>query len=93
VDAATLEAAFAELPRATLTGELPPVLDLLIETGLASSRGDARRTISEGGAYLNNRRVTDVAAAPAAGDLLHGRWLLLRRGKRNQAVVERTPGG
>ncbi len=87
----TLAAAVAELPRMQTSGELPPVLDLLVGTGLAQSRSDGRRTILEGGVYLNNRRVTDPAQAPAAADLLHGRWLLLRRGKRSLAAVERVP--
>ena len=90
LDADMLEAALAGLPRAEVEAAsgLPSVLDLLVETGLAESRGQARRTLAEGGAYLNNERVTDVAAAPSATDLLAGRWLLLRRGKRNVAVVE-----
>ena len=91
VDRATLEATMAELPRAEVRGDLPPIVDLLVATGLSESRSAARRTISEGGAYLNNERVSDPAAAPAARDLLHDRWLLLRRGRRNLAVVERLP--
>jgi tyrosyl-tRNA synthetase len=90
LDERSLASAAAELPRAEVRGELPSVLDLLVSTGLASSRGDARRTITEGGAYVNNRRVTDPAAVPLPDDLLHGRWLLLRRGKRSVAVVERA---
>ncbi len=92
VDASTLEAALAGLPRAEVSADaIPPLLDLLVATGLAESRGQARRTLTEGGAYLNNVRVTDAAATPAASDLLAGRWLLLRRGKRSIAVVEVTP--
>ncbi|HEY4767928.1 MAG TPA: tyrosine--tRNA ligase [Candidatus Limnocylindria bacterium] len=91
VDRATLEATMAELPRAEVRGDLPPIVDLLVATGLSESRSAARRTISEGGAYLNNERVSDPAATPAARDLLHDRWLLLRRGRRNLAVVERLP--
>ncbi len=89
LDAATLEAAFADLPRATVAvGEaIPSVLDLLIESGLAASRGQARRVIADGGAYVNNIRVTDEAAVPTGEDMLAGRWLLLRRGKRSLAVV------
>jgi len=90
VDRATLEATMAELPRAEVRGDLPPIVDLLVATGLSESRSAARRTISEGGAYLNNERVSDPAAVPAARDLLHGRWLLLRRGRRNLAAVERV---
>jgi len=90
VDAATLEAAFADLPRARVTRKngLPPVLDLFVASGLSQSRGQARRVLGEGGAYVNNVRVADPAAVPDRSDLLAGRWLLLRRGKRNLAVAE-----
>ncbi|GAA5014202.1 hypothetical protein GCM10025734_61440 [Kitasatospora paranensis] len=87
LEPATLAAALAEVPKATVS-ELQSVVDLLVEVGLAPSRSGARRTIKEGGAYLNNAKVTDEEAVPAASDLLHGRWLVLRRGKRNLAAVE-----
>ncbi len=64
------------------------VVDLLVETGLVKSKGEARRTIAEGGAYLNNERITDVDHIPDDGDLLDGAWLVLRRGKKNLAGVE-----
>jgi tyrosyl-tRNA synthetase len=89
LEAATLERAVAELPRVVVDDDLPTVTDLLVESGLSRSRSDARRTISDGGAYLNNRRVTDPGAAPTEEELLHGRWLLLRRGRRQLAAVER----
>jgi tyrosyl-tRNA synthetase len=85
---AALRATLAELPRVEIRGDLPPLLDLLVESGLVSSRSDARRAVSQGGIYLNNRRVTDPAAAPANEDLIHGRWLVLRRGKRQLAAIE-----
>jgi tyrosyl-tRNA synthetase len=90
LDAGTLEAAFADLPRADVSpaNGMPSVLDLLVSSGLSESRGQARRVLGEGGAYVNNRRVTDPAAVPDRSDLLGGRWLLLRRGKRNLAVAE-----
>ncbi|WP_280702725.1 tyrosine--tRNA ligase [Kitasatospora sp. GP82] len=87
LEPATLAAALAEVPKATVA-ELLPIVDLLVEAGLAPSRSAARRTIKEGGAYLNNAKVTDEEATPADSDLLHGRWLVLRRGKRNLAAVE-----
>ena len=92
LDAATLEAAFAELPRADIgaANGIPSVLDLLVSSGLSESRGQARRVLGEGGAYVNNARVTDPAAVPDRSDLLAGRWLLLRRGKRSLAVAEVT---
>ena len=90
LDAATLEAAVEGLPRAALPSAdgLPSLVDLLVETGLASSRSDARRTVSAGGAYVNNRQVADPAHVPSRDDLLAGRWLLLRHGKRRVAAVE-----
>ena len=90
LDAATLNAAVAELPQAQV-GELASIVDLLAATGLVPSKSAARRAIKEGGAYLNNAKVTDEEAAPTAADLLHGRWLLLRRGKRSLAAVEHVP--
>ncbi|WP_035794877.1 tyrosine--tRNA ligase [Kitasatospora mediocidica] len=87
LDAATLASALAEVPTATV-GELAPIADLLVAVGLAASRSAARRTLKEGGAYLNNAKVADEDAVPAQADLLHGRWLVLRRGKRNLAAVE-----
>jgi tyrosyl-tRNA synthetase len=93
LDEATVAAAVAELPHAALPAgqPLPTILDLLVATGLAESRSDARRVIGDGGAYLNNRKVSDPAAAASAAELIHGRWLILRRGKRRLAVAELTP--
>ena len=90
LDEGTLAAAFSDLPHATVpAGDgLPSVLDLLVASGLSESRGAARRVLAEGGAYVNNERVTGVDAVPDRGDLLAGRWLLLRRGKRRLAVAE-----
>jgi tyrosyl-tRNA synthetase len=88
LDAATLESVASALPRAEVDGALPAVADLLVRTGLSRSRSDARRVVSDGGAYVNNARVTDPEQVPAADDLLHGRWLILRRGKRHVAVAE-----
>ena len=89
VDERTLAASVAELPRTEVSGDLPGIVDLLVASGLASSRSDARRTVADGGAYVNNVRVTDPAAVPGADDFLHGRWLVLRRGKRHLGVVLR----
>ena len=87
---ATLGAALAEVPRVELAGpvdELPPVVDLLAATGLVPSKSAARRAVQEGGAYLNNAKVTDIEARVGEEDLLHGRYLVLRRGKRNVGGV------
>ena len=91
LDAATLGAALREAGVADVpAGELPSVVDLLVASGLSESRSAARRAINEGGAYLNNVRVEDENAVPAEADLLHGRWLVLRRGRRTFAGVERA---
>ncbi|TGN65243.1 tyrosine--tRNA ligase [Nocardioides eburneiflavus] len=85
----TLASALREAGGTTLPpGELPGILDLLVSAGLAKSKGEARRTVAEGGAYLNNVRVEDVELQPTAADLVAGSWLVLRRGKKNFAGVE-----
>jgi tyrosyl-tRNA synthetase len=73
---------------------LPTVVDLLAATGIAKSKSDARRLIAEGGAYLNNQRVSaeDAEWLPDFTDLLYGRFLVLRRGKRTVAGVEVVTG-
>jgi tyrosyl-tRNA synthetase len=92
LDETSLAAAVADLPRLACGADVPAIVDLLVASGLARSRGDARRTVAEGGAYLNNRRVTDPAYVPGDGEFLHGRWLIMRRGKRHLAAVERGTG-
>ena len=85
----TLASALREAGGTTLpAGELPGILDLLVMAGLATSKGDARRTVTEGGAYLNNVRVEDPDLQPSESDLVAGSWLVLRRGKKNFAGVE-----
>jgi tyrosyl-tRNA synthetase len=89
IDASTLEAALAELP--TGHGEPGARLDgLLVGTGLAKSNGDARRAIGQGGVYVNNRRIEDEDAVLGESDLLHGRFAVLRRGKRTLAAIARA---
>jgi tyrosyl-tRNA synthetase len=63
------------------------VVDALVATGLSASKSAARRAVAEGGAYVNNVRASDPDAV-LGGDALHGRWLLLRRGKRTIAVAD-----
>ncbi|BCJ67939.1 tyrosine--tRNA ligase [Polymorphospora rubra] len=84
----TLRAALAEAGLLEVRGEIPTVAALLKESGLVGSFNEARRAITEGGAYVNNERVTDVEATVAPEALLHGRFLVLRRGKRTFAGVE-----
>jgi tyrosyl-tRNA synthetase len=87
LDADTLAAALAETPHATVSRPVPSVVDLLVATGLDASRSAARRTVTEGGAYVNNVRVTDPDA-PVGEQPLHGRWLVLRKGKRTLAGID-----
>jgi tyrosyl-tRNA synthetase len=91
LDTATLSAAAAEVPSAEVdraaVGGLPPVADLMAACGIVETKSAARRAITEGGAYLNNDRVTDVDAVPAGTDLLQGQYLVLRRGRRTVGVV------
>ncbi|MFF6998734.1 tyrosine--tRNA ligase [Streptomyces sp. NPDC008313] len=91
LDEGTLAAALSEVPHVQVA-ELGPVVDLFAEVGLVASKSAARRTVKEGGAYVNNVKVAAEDAVPAASDLLHGRWLVLRRGKKNLAAVEVTNG-
>lgn len=86
LDAGTLDAALGEVPTADVVlADQPTIVDLLVVTGLTESRGAARRAVSEGGAYVNNTKITDEAWAPSPADLLSGGWLVVRRGKRNLA--------
>jgi tyrosyl-tRNA synthetase len=87
LDEGTLADAAAELPGATVGPDDLAVVDLLVATGLVASRSAARRTVAEGGAYVNNRKVEDADAVVGDGDLLHGRWVLLRRGRRTLAAA------
>ncbi|MDT5142438.1 MAG: tyrosyl-tRNA synthetase [Mycobacterium sp.] len=90
LDEATLRAALRETSVAELKSGTPDgIVDLLVATGLAQSKGAARRTIAEGGVSVNNTKIDDEDWAPQPTDFLHGRWLVLRRGKRNIGGIER----
>ena len=90
LDLATLDSALAQLPRTQIAkGQpLPTWVDLLAATGVVDSKSAARRIVKEGGAYLNNQKVENEDFAPSKADLLHGKYLLLRKGKRDLAAVE-----
>ena len=91
LDEPTLAAALAEVPSMTIEpamSGLPTVVDLMTGTGIVASKSAARRAIAEGGAYLNNRKVLNEEAEPDRADLLHGRFLVVRRGKRTVGGVE-----
>lgn len=84
LDEATLASALQETEVAEV-GADATILDLLVESGLEKSKGAARRTVGEGGAYVNNQRIEDIEWSPSAEDLLHGSWLVLRKGKKRFA--------
>lgn len=89
LDGATLAGALAEVPRASVpAGELPAMIDLMAMTGIVDSKSAARRAIREGGAYLNNVKITDEAFVPSVADLVGARFLVLRRGKREIGAIE-----
>lgn len=92
LDEPTLAAALREASVARLEpGGPDSIIDLLVASGLSESKGAARRTVSEGGAYVNNVKIATDAWVPQQADFLHGKWLVLRRGKRNFAGIERVP--
>lgn len=76
-----------DLERSKLAGAGIPLVDLLVHSGLSSSKGQARKDIEGGGIYLNNQRVAEAGRSAADGDLLFGKYLLLRKGKRTYAVL------
>jgi tyrosyl-tRNA synthetase len=92
LDERTLLDVFADAPSAAVAGSRLDdgglsLVDLLAETGLVPSRGRARTTVEQGGAYLNNRREDDVDRTVGRDDLVAGRYLILRRGKRDYHLV------
>ena len=96
VPESTLSAALAETPHAEvsageLEGDLLPAVDeLFVRAGLVESKGAARRAVKEGGAYLNNERLSDPGFRASRTDLVHGQWLVLRRGKRTVGGIRLT---
>tara|TARA_Y100000815_G_scaffold257295_1_gene265749 strand:- start:32 stop:1303 length:1272 start_codon:yes stop_codon:yes gene_type:complete len=89
LSADTLGAALGEAGAiAVERARMPSVTDLLVEAGLAKSKGEARRTVGEGGAYLNNVRVEDPELVPTEDHLIGGRWMVLRKGKKSFKGVE-----
>ncbi|MFC6235683.1 S4 domain-containing protein, partial [Leucobacter soli] len=86
LDAPTLDAALEELPVAT-GGAGSAVAQLLVDSGLVASLSEARRAIGQGGVYVNNVQVSADDAVLSDSDLLHGRFAVLRRGKKTLAAV------
>ncbi len=88
LDEATLVDIFAEAPSTTLPRRPVDLVDVLASSGLAKSKSDARRHLQAGAVYVNNRKVADVEGALDPGtDTLHGRYVVLRRGKAAQHLV------
>ena len=90
LDLETLQSALSELPRATIKkgDPFPTWVDLISSSGVVESKSAARRVVKEGGAYLNNEKISGEDFAPSQSDLLHGRFMVLRKGKRDLAAVE-----
>ena len=90
LDEKTLAAALSQLPKTSIAkGEaFPSWVDLLTATGVVDSKSAARRIVKENGAYLNNEKISGEDFAPTAANLIHGRFLVLRKGKRDLASVE-----
>ena len=90
LDIETLKSALAELPKTRIKkgAEIPSWVDLITSSGVVESKSAARRVIKEGGAYLNNEKITGEDFTPKSSDLLHGQFLLLRKGKRDLVAVE-----
>jgi tyrosyl-tRNA synthetase len=90
LDESTLEAALKELPRTTINGgaEFPSWVDLIAATGVVDSKSAARRVVKEGGAYINNQKISGEDHKPSMDDVMHGRFIVLRKGKRDLAAVE-----
>ena len=90
LDIETLKSALAELPKTRIKKgeEIPSWVDLVTSSGVVESKSAARRVIKEGGAYLNNEKITGEDFTPKSSDLLHGQFLLLRKGKRDLVAVE-----
>ena len=87
VSESALEFVSGEVPSTAIQTLGSSIIDLLVESGLCQSRKDAKRAITEGGIYLNGGRVADADFLPSKGDLLHQKYVLLRRGKKQWHLV------
>ena len=93
LSAAEIEDIFADVPSSTMTRDRlssasSTMVDLLVESGVTQSKGEARRAVAEGGVNLNNRRVNDPAQIVTNNDLLEGRFLVIRRGRKNYHLIK-----
>jgi tyrosyl-tRNA synthetase len=89
VDVTTLKTALTEAPTVSYPSldQLPDLAQALVDLGLCTSKGQAKKEIKAGGVYLNNERVQDVGYIPQTSDLIHGEALLLRKGKKHYGLV------
>jgi tyrosyl-tRNA synthetase len=76
-----------EIPRSALDGAGLALTELMVKSGLVPSKGAAKRLIRDGGAYVNNRRISDEHAVVTAGELLDGSLLVLRKGQKHYHLV------
>ena len=83
-----MESVVAELPSAKLSEDRLDMISVLTELGFAKSNSEARRILKEGGASVNGVKVQGEDATISKDDLLHGRFAMVRRGKKNQGAVE-----
>jgi tyrosyl-tRNA synthetase len=90
LDLSTLTSALSELPRTTVSSgqEIPTWVDLIAATGVVDSKSAARRIVKEGGAYLNNEKISGEDFRPSKTDFLCGKYAVLRKGKRDLAAIE-----
>ena len=78
----------SSMPSAKVAADDLGILNVLVASGLSKSLSEARRTVAEGGAYVNNAKVDGIETELAKTDFLHGRYAIVRRGKKNMAVAE-----
>jgi tyrosyl-tRNA synthetase len=90
LDLITLKSALSELPQTKVSSleEIPTWVDLIAATGVVESKSAARRIVKEGGAYLNNEKISGEDFRPSKNDFLCGKYAVLRKGKRDLAAIE-----
>jgi tyrosyl-tRNA synthetase len=90
LDLLTLKSALSELPQTKVSSleEIPTWVDLIAATGVVDSKSAARRIVKEGGAYLNNEKISGEEFRPSKNDFLCGKYAVLRKGKRDLAAIE-----
>jgi tyrosyl-tRNA synthetase len=88
LDLQVLEFALSELPKVEVSlGEIPSWIDLMAASKVVDSKSAARRIVKEGGAYINNAKVLDENFSPAPSDFIHGKFALLRKGKKDLVAL------